>query len=398
MSVVTVWFALETAARAEPPTSAPAIPPTSVPAPVSPSSPPAPYAAPAEAPPAPADPHDEVLRRLLRSGCRDGLPEAHALASRGAVTWADTVARLCGEILRAAPTPHATRARVDHDGRGTMVISSTLYGIWVGIATDVLFTINDQRGVIVPPLIGMGVGLGLSLVLTGDHPLTNGQAWTIVTGLEYGSVNGALWAGAFDFSATDVVGTTLATGLAAGAIGLLVAQKMSPSQGNVEVVRSGLLWGTAFGLLTMLTVATDGSSQSYLRGAGVSMDLGLLGGLALAASFDVSRNRDLIIDAGFLGGGFAGFGLTWLVEGASSDGRGYAAGALGGMVAGAVTAIYLTRHMDDPDEETGPTVAALLGRDARGRWSWGTPGPTPVLDGLGRRIIGATFTAVGGNF
>jgi hypothetical protein len=377
--VVAVWFALETGARAEPPASPP----------------PAPYAAPMAAPPAPADPHDEVLRRLLRSGCRDGLPEARALASGGAVTWAETVARLCGEILRAAPAP---RARVDRDGRGTMVIASTLYGIWVGIATDVLFTIDDQRGIILPPLIGMGAGLGLSLLLTGDHPLTNGQAWTIVTGLEYGSANGALWAGAFDFSATTVVGATLATGVGAGAIGLLVSQKMSPSQGDVEVVRSGLLWGTLGGLLTMLTVATDGSSQSYLRGAGVSMDLGLLGGLALAASFDVSRNRDLIIDAGFLGGGFAGFGLTLLVEGASTNGRGYAAGALGGMVVGAVTAIYLTRHMDDPDEESGPTVAALLGRDARGRWSWGTPGPSPVLDGLGRRIIGATFTAVGGNF
>jgi hypothetical protein len=381
LSVVAVWFALGTAARAEPPT--PPIPP------------PAPYAAPAEAPPASPDPHDEVLRRLLRSGCRDGLPEARALAARGAVTWADTVARLCGEILRAAPAP---RARGDHDGRGTIVIASTLYGIWVGIATDVLFTFNDPRGVIVPPLIGMAAGLGVSLLLTGDHPLTNGQAWTIVTGLEYGSVNGALWAGAFDFSATDVVGTTLATGLAAGAIGLLVSQKMSPDQGDVEVVRSGLLWGTAAGLLTMLTIATDGTSQSYLRGAGVSMDLGLLGGLALAASFDVSRNRDLIIDAGFLGGGFAGFGLTLLIEGATTDGRAYAAGALGGMVAGGLTAIYLTRNMDAPDEERGPTVAALLGRDERGHWSWGTPGPTPVLDGLGRRIIGATFTALGGNF
>jgi hypothetical protein len=391
LSVVAVWSAMETATRAEPP--APASPP------------PAPYAAPMAAPPAPmaappapADPHDEVLRRLLRSGCRDGLAEARALAASGAVTWADTVARLCGEILRAAPAPHAPGARVDRDGRGTMVIFSTLYGIWVGIATDVLFTVTDPRGIIVPPLIGMGAGLGLSLLLTGDHPLTNGQAWTIVTGLEYGSANGALWAGAFDFSATTVVGATLATGVGAGTIGLLVSQKMSPSQGDVEVVRSGLLWGTVGGLLTMLTIATDGTSQSYLRGAGVSMDLGLLGGLALAASFDVSRNRDLIIDAGFLGGGVAGFGLTLLIEGANSDGRSYAAGALAGMVAGAVTAIYLTRHMDDPDEESGPTVAALLGRDARGRWSWGTPGPTPVLDGLGHRIIGATFTALGGEF
>src|SRR5260221_12195256 len=67
----------------------------------------APYAPPASAPPPAADPRDAVLRRLLRSGCRDGLPEARGLAASGAVPWAETVARLCGEILQRQPAPAA---------------------------------------------------------------------------------------------------------------------------------------------------------------------------------------------------------------------------------------------------------------------------------------------------
>jgi hypothetical protein len=59
--------------------------------------------------------------------------------------------------------------------------------------------------------------------------------------------------------------------------------------------------------------------------------------------------------------------------------------------------IFLTRDMDR-DEPSGPSVAALFGRDEHGRWGWGTPGPTPVLDGTGRRIVGATFNALAGSF
>jgi len=375
------------AARAQPAPPEAAVPAAPPPAPVDPRD-----AAPA------ADPRDEVLRRLLRSGCRDGLPEARALAARGEAAWAATAARLCGEILAAAP---AASPRGERDGRGTLVIASTIYGIWAGIATDVLFSINDTRSAVVAPLVGMGAGLALSLGLTSGHPLTNGEAWTIVTGLEYGSLNGALWAGAFDFSAKDVVATTFVTGLASGAVGLLVAHNRAPTQGDVEVVRSGLLWGTVAGALGLLALSSDSNdSKAIYRGMGVSMDLGFLGGLALAASFDVSRGRDLIIDAGSLGGGVAGLGLTTLVVGPNGHGRTIAAGGLVGLAAGMLLTIYLTNDMDrdEQGDDAAPPVAALFGRDARGRWRLGSPGTTPVFDGLGRRVVGATFTAVGGAF
>jgi len=314
---------------------------------------------------------------------------------------------MCAEVLRAEPAPRlaltppaSTRAgRPERDGRGAMVISSTLYGIWVGIATDVLFTIDGARSAVVPPLLGMGAALGLSLQITGDHPLDNGQAWTVITGLEFGSIDGALWAGGLDLSAKTVVGTTLATGLASGVLGLVAANELDPPQGDVEVIRSGLIWGTLTGLLGMAAISTSSSSQTYLRGAGVSMDLGFLAGLGLAASFDISRNRDLLIDAGGLGGGVAGLGLSWLFTVAPDvSARPIFAGTLAGMYVGLAAAAYLTRNMAPDDDERGPSVAAIWGRDDRGRWGWGTPGAVPVLDGLGRRVIGATFTAVGGVF
>jgi hypothetical protein len=355
------------------------------------------------APPAPPDPNDEILRRVLSSGCHAGVPDVRALAASGVAPWAEPVARLCGEILRAragVPVEPSVANRNEHNGRGTIVSATTLYGIWVGIATDVMFTIDGPRAAIVPPLLGMAAGLGLSLAVTSAHPIDNAQSWSIITGLEYGSLNGAFWAGGLDLSQKTVVSTALATGLAAGAIGLVVGNKVDPEQGDVEVVRSGLLWGTVGGMLGMATLSSSGSSlTTFYRGTGVAMDLGFLAGLGAAASSNVSRNRALIIDAGTLGGLVAGGGITWLATATpnQTSGRAIAAGALGGMTIGMLTTIYLSRHMDD-DDDRGPTVGALLGRDARGRWRLGTPDPAPVLDGLGRRVIGATFTAVGGTF
>jgi hypothetical protein len=353
-------------------------------------------------PPPPAvpsapDPGDDVLRRILRSGCRDGLPEARALAASGSASWAATVSRLCGELVATRRAAPAAVAR-ERDGRAAIVIGSSIYGVWLGTAADVLFDNNSVRFAILPPLAGMGAGLGLSLLATAHHPIDNGQSWTIITGYDYGSINGALWAGGLDLSTKSVVGAALATGLSASAVGLLVADKLHPRQGDVEVVRSGLLWGTVTGLLVMAAAKVE-SSQSVLRGAGVAMDLGFLAGLGLAASFDVSRNRDLIIDASAAGGAFLGFGVTWLlVADPDMSGRALAGGTLAGLYAGMAAAIYLTSDMDRTDDDTSSGVAALFGRDTRGRWTWGTPAATPVLDGTGRRVVGATLSALGGTF
>jgi hypothetical protein len=354
-------------------------------------------------PPPPPRLGEEALKRVLASGCRDGLPDVQTLAAQGGTAWAETVARLCGELLAAqqATVPRLKPPRLpgERNGRAAIVIGTSAYGIWLGVAADVLFENDSIRGAIIPPLVGMGAGLAVSLLATANHPIDGGQAWTIITGMEYGSINGALWAGSLNLDSQEVVGTALATGLASTAIGLLVAEKLHPRQGDVEVVRSGLLWGTVTGLLAMAAISPDSDDKAFFRASAVSMNLGFLGGLALAASFDVSRNRDLIIDAGALGGGFVGFGVTWLATaGPSMNGEPLAVGTLVGMYAGMGAAIFLTREMDLDDDDDAPSVAALYGRDARGRWGWGTPGVAPVLDGTGRRVLGATVTAFGGTF
>jgi hypothetical protein len=352
------------------------------------------------APPSPADP---ALKRVLRSSCRDGLEDVRAHAADPDAPWAATVVRLCDDIL--LEKMQARSVTGGNEGRGRLVLWSSLYGIWLGIATDVLFDIDGERAIILPPLLGMGAGLALSLVATSNYQVTVGEAWTIITGLDYGSFNGALWAGGLDFNDKGIVGATVATGVAAASIGVLVADAKSPSAGDIEVVRSSLLWGTVGGFLATAAIGpsltNDISAQSVLKLTAAAMDAGFLTGVALANYYDLSRNRVLIIDAGALAGGLAGAGIAWLIlGGTNSDGQGIAGAALGGMLGGIAITAYATRNLDADDAASTavPSVSAVLARDAAGRWSLGTPGPVPVFDGRGSRVIGATFNAVGGQF
>jgi hypothetical protein len=410
-TLVAVLGLVPTPARAAPPTSA------------APAAEPAPTATAAAAP----SPADAALRRVLTSGCRDGLDAVYARVGDPTAPWAETVLRLCGEILRDTPVarrpvttvpgegdrdtdtltveaggPHPDAT--EHEGRGRVVFWSSLYGIWLGIATDVLFHVSGNRAVILPPLIGMGAGLGLSLQLTRDTPLTAGQAWTIITGVDYGSVNGALWAGAFDASSKAVVGTAVVSGFAATAAGLAVADAASPSAGDIELVRSGLLWGGVAGYLGVAALSPsdhlDGSTAAL--GAAVAMDAGFLATLALTRKLELSKSRVLILDAGALGGGLTGLGIAWLSVGDAGQSRRTLTGAaLLGLGAGIAIAALGTQDMDKHRRDVaGPvsTVPAFLARSLDGTWGPGSPAPTPVLDGPGRRVVGATVNAVGGVF
>ena len=140
-----------------------------------------------------------------------------------------------------------------------------------------------------------------------------------------------------------------------------------------------------------------------MRSIALTMDASLLVGLALASTFRLSRNRVLIIDAGAIGGTLTGLAIAWLAisHPGDTDGRRGAAGGLLGLLGGIGITAYATIGLDER-EDRYPSAAAvppgLLALDPDGRWHVGTPGPLPVLDGTGHRVVGATLTAVSGSF
>ena len=156
-----------------PPTAPPMPPPTVT---VDPATAPPVAAPPAAAPPAThaPSPADLALKRVLRSSCRDGLDDVRAAASDPNAAWAATVARLCDDIIQEKTQKRSVTG--GNEGRGRLVLWSSLYGIWLGIATDIMFEIDGERAVIVPPLIGLSADIDLSLTATSTFQLTVDEA------------------------------------------------------------------------------------------------------------------------------------------------------------------------------------------------------------------------------
>jgi hypothetical protein len=359
---------------------------------------------PLAAPPPPSR-ADTALERVLRSGCRDGLEEVGALRGEPSAPWADTITRLCGNVLRqsaAARGPNETisESASANEGRGRLALWSSLYGIWLGIAGDIFIDTNSAQAAVLLPMIGMGAGLATSLLVTSEHPVTTGQAWTIITGMDYASINGALWGGGLNLSAKGVAGASVLASAIATPIAIFVASTQRPKAGDIELVRSSLLWGTAAGMLAAASFSSGTTAQGGWRAGAIAMDVSLAAGIGLANTFDLSRNRVLIIDSGAVGGGLIGFGMAVLFGGKTVSGQALAGGALGGLVAGIAIAALATRHLDTPAETqaSAPAYPALFARAADGRWSVGMPAPTPVLDVTGTRAVGATMPALGGLF
>lgn len=354
-------------------------------------------------PAAPASPIDEALGVVLRSGCAEGLPALAALAEGPGLGDEDrAVARrivaLCQGVVPIVP---AAGGGLDRSGRGKLVFGGTLYGIWAGVAFDIIADIEDSRALVVPPLLGGAVGLTLSLLGTRDGEITNAQAWSTITGFDYGTYSGLIWGAAADGDEEVVVGSALGAGLAGGVAAILLTRGRHPKQGDVEMVRSGGLWGFATGGLVAALVQPEDSRATFTL-MGLGMNGGLAAGLALAQVYDLPRNRMLFIDTGALGGGLLGFAAAFLAIGSpdgDSDARILAGLALAGLYAGMAVAAYFTRDMQpDRDDRVALEAPALVTRAADGRWGFGRVALLPVLTPeAGRlRLTGATAPLLGG--
>jgi hypothetical protein len=377
--------------------------------------------------PSAADPHvgdpaavDAAVTRALGPRCGEAGPllrQAALTASAADRAFVERVLRLCASLptsslatLEGSSLPPAA-AEPNRSGRGRLVVGATTYGLWVGIAVDVLLEVEDARAAVLPPLLGVGAGLTASLLATQEGEITRGQAWTIITGLDYGTFSGLLLAGAVDITddPKNVVGSALVTGLIGGSVATVVATNFRPTTGDAEVLRSGGLWGTATaGLIAAAIQPADEQATFGLLLAG--MDGGLLTGAIVAHENDISRDRMLIGDAGALAGAVAGFGLGILVLGTEDgEGRGIAITSLIGLHGGLGLSFWLTRNMPDEKQRTDEAEearatpeheppAALWVRNENGAWHSGRLALQPTFDTTRASVrpVGASLTLLGG--
>jgi hypothetical protein len=328
---------------------APASPgPVLVPASSAPASPTPAPADPAGNPAAPAgaDPawsvYDDAFSHAA-AGDRDGAnTRLNDLSRRWPLHPAAARATSLVRVLTPRPLDPDAPSNV---ARGELVFWSTVGGAFTAANVCVIADCKSDRETAAVYTISVGGSLALAL-LASRNGVAQGEAQLYNSAQTWGSWNGLAINNDFaqDSGQAAIALGAQGAGLLAG-IGLW--KTWHPTQGDVALTNSFLLWSTVLTLWGHLAVDSDPS----LRGVVLAGDLGIVLGALTSTKVKMSRGRTLLIDVGgvlgILGGGLAAIGTD------SDSGAGLA--LLLGTTAGLGIAAFATQDWDAPPVTITPT-------------------------------------------
>jgi hypothetical protein len=247
--------------------------------------------------------------------------------------------------------------RASRTARGELVFWSTVGGVFTGANICIIAKCESDREYATVYSLSVGGSLALALaasrngVAQGEAQLYNSaQTWAAWNAL---AINDGF------ASSTDAAVISLgaqAVGIGAG-IGLWKSWK--PTQGDVALTNSFLLWSTMLTLWGHIVV----DEEPTLRRVVLLGDVGLLAGALVSTQVKMSRGRTLLIDVGgiigILGGGLVAVG--------AQDETAVGVSLFLGTAAGLAIAAAATRDWDLP-ENVKITPARFTGPNNSAGW------------------------------
>ena len=229
--------------------------------------------------------------------------------------------------------------------RGELVFWSTVGGVFTAANVCVIAGCSSDRETAAVYTVSVGGSLALALVAS-RHGVAQGEAQLYNSAQSWGSWNALAINDHFARTSGEA-----AVALGAQGAGLLAGiglwKTWHPSQSDVALTNSFLLWSTVLTLWGYVAADTTPS----LRGVVLAGDVGLVLGALTSTQVKMSRGRTLLIDVGgvlgILGGGLVAIGTD-------SD-RGAGISLLAGTAAGLGLAAAATIHWDAPPLTVTPT-------------------------------------------
>jgi hypothetical protein len=287
----------------------------------------------------------------------------------------------------------AIAARDRQSAQRTLAVYGGLYGFTAGMAVA---SADTGDAALLGGLVGAGAGIGAAYLLNRTASLSSGQASTIAWSGAWAGLAGGILVDLSGIGTSTSEGVT--RGVAVGGLlgtgaGWMLASKADPAPGDVALINSLGMYGTATSLLMAVGLApveVEGYSLNALLGAGVGIGIGIFA----APRIDVSRQRMLWVDLGAALGAATPWVLIYpAVSDGSSESDQQIVGVLSavGLLAGGYLAWRLTADMDQTEivaQKRLPAVSGLLQHGPDGAWAVGVPMPRLPDSALGPRAPG----------
>lgn len=303
--------------------------------------------------------------------------EPSELAARAVVMARDLLAaarampssRRSEVLARPSPAPPTVEAPRADAASGTLplAVGSTALGGFTGLGVYLATGADDPR--ILYPILatGAGIGLGGSLLVSGEWDVTSSDAWFVIAGGLWPTAAGHLiYEGRFadrgdgsddrDRWTFGLVGTTAGLGLTTLAVAL-----RRPTEGDAALVHSGAAYGSALGGLAEYAARGDIRGVPA-AGLGYGAAVGWLAAGTLSLQVDVAPADVLALDLGASLGGLGGAALAspLLFDDPSPDAqRAFLGVAAGSTLIGAGVAWWLAAGTSTGSREGGRSQAPL---------------------------------------
>ncbi len=308
--------------------------------------------------------------------------------------------------IRAARAMPGAR-RDDGDGRTELVVWSTLYGLWLGVAVPAMFSADGTEPYGLGLLAGGPAGFVVGRSATRNGSITEGEAGAITWGGGWGTWQGFGWAQVFDLgsgcedpgdiycdpdepSSEAMFGSMVAGGLLGTGAGILATRRYDISAGDATLLNLGSVWGTWYGFAAAVLASTE-EDDSMLAATLMGGNLGAAAGALLGARVPVTRSQARTASIIGVVGGLAGAGIDLLVQ-PESEKVAIAIPAVMSALALALGASYVGLGSGSDGEREAA---------AQSRFDW-TPGgpvlPVAIRGPAGEYRTGLEVTLLSGSF